>query len=90
MNVLVFCDIFRTQEQNAEQLTSVKAEHQREIQRLLASRALEHSSSKVAELTNQVNTQEVVFYELKILSCLCLSREFHNMYIYFPLASNLP
>lgn len=63
MNVLVWCDIFRTREQNAEQLATVKAEHHREIERLLASHALEHSSSKVAELANQVNTQEVFFYE---------------------------
>jgi len=50
---------FRIQEQNSEQLASVKAEHQREIERLLACHALDHSSSKVAELSNQVNTQEV-------------------------------
>ncbi|KAI7806775.1 putative centrosomal protein of 162 kDa [Triplophysa rosa] len=57
--------ILRTREQNAEQLASVKAEHHREIERLLASHALEHSSSKVAELANQVNTQEIVVQHLQ-------------------------
>ncbi|XP_056618612.1 centrosomal protein of 162 kDa isoform X1 [Triplophysa dalaica] len=55
----------RTREQNAEQLATVKAEHHREIERLLASHALEHSSSKVAELANQVNTQEIVVQHLQ-------------------------
>ncbi|XP_052435266.1 centrosomal protein of 162 kDa isoform X1 [Carassius gibelio] len=57
--------LLRIQEQHAEQLASVKAEHHKEIERLLASHALEHSSSKVAELTNQVNTQEIIVQHLK-------------------------
>ncbi|XP_059424238.1 centrosomal protein of 162 kDa isoform X2 [Carassius carassius] len=57
--------ILRIQEQNAEQLASVKAEHHKEIERLLASHALEHSSSKVVELRNQVNTQEIIVQHLK-------------------------
>lgn len=57
--------LLRIQEQNSEQLASVKAEHQREIERLLACHALEHSSSKVAELTNQVNTQEIIVQHLQ-------------------------
>ncbi|XP_051577112.1 centrosomal protein of 162 kDa isoform X2 [Myxocyprinus asiaticus] len=55
----------RVQEQKAEQLTLVKAEHHKEIERLLACHALEHSSSKVAELTNQVNTQEIIVQHLQ-------------------------
>uniref|UniRef100_A0A667ZTQ9 Centrosomal protein of 162 kDa n=1 Tax=Myripristis murdjan TaxID=586833 RepID=A0A667ZTQ9_9TELE len=46
-------------EQSAEQLASLTAEHLRELDRLRANHALEHSTSKVAELTNTVNTQEV-------------------------------
>ncbi|XP_077074157.1 centrosomal protein of 162 kDa isoform X2 [Siphateles boraxobius] len=57
--------LLRIQEQNSEQLASVKAEHQREIERLLACHALEHSSSKVAELTNQMNTQEIIVQHLQ-------------------------
>ncbi|KAK7158038.1 hypothetical protein R3I93_009287 [Phoxinus phoxinus] len=57
--------LLRIQEQNSEQLASVKAEHQREIERLLACHALEHSSSKVAELSNQVNTQEIILQHLQ-------------------------
>ncbi|XP_016363983.1 centrosomal protein of 162 kDa isoform X2 [Sinocyclocheilus rhinocerous] len=57
--------LLRIQEQNAEQLASVKAEHHKEIERLLACHALEHSSSKVAELTNQVNTQEIIVQHLQ-------------------------
>lgn len=52
---------FRAQEQNLEQLALLKADHQREIERLVTSHALEHSSSKVAELTNQVKSQQVWF-----------------------------
>ncbi|XP_042597378.1 centrosomal protein of 162 kDa isoform X2 [Cyprinus carpio] len=57
--------LLRIQEQNAEQLASVKAEHHKEIERLLACHALEHSSSKVAELTSQVNTQEIIVQHLQ-------------------------
>ncbi|XP_067250061.1 centrosomal protein of 162 kDa isoform X1 [Chanodichthys erythropterus] len=57
--------LLRIQEQNAEQLALVKAEHQKEIERLLACHALEHSASKVAELTNQVNTQEIIVQHLQ-------------------------
>ncbi|XP_050988431.1 centrosomal protein of 162 kDa [Labeo rohita] len=57
--------LLRTQEQNAEQLALVKAEHHKEIEHLLACHALEHSSSKVAELTNQVNTQEIIVQHLQ-------------------------
>ncbi|XP_026770045.3 centrosomal protein of 162 kDa [Pangasianodon hypophthalmus] len=58
-------DLQRAQEQNLEQLALHKAEHQREIERLVAGHALEHSSSKVAELTNQVKSQEVMVLHLR-------------------------
>ncbi|XP_073781230.1 centrosomal protein of 162 kDa isoform X4 [Danio rerio] len=57
--------LLRIEEQNAEQLTSVKAEHRKEIEHLLARHALEHSSSRVAELTSQLNTQEIIVQHLQ-------------------------
>uniref|UniRef100_A0A672QDM9 Centrosomal protein of 162 kDa n=1 Tax=Sinocyclocheilus grahami TaxID=75366 RepID=A0A672QDM9_SINGR len=57
--------LLRIQEQNAEQLALVKAGHHKEIERLLACHALEHSSSKVAELTNQVNLEEIIVQHLQ-------------------------
>ncbi|TRY86368.1 hypothetical protein DNTS_012144 [Danionella cerebrum] len=53
------------EEQNSKQLASIKAEHRKEIERLLARHALEHSSSKVAELTSQLNTQEIIVQHLQ-------------------------
>uniref|UniRef100_A0AAZ3SKM7 Centrosomal protein of 162 kDa n=1 Tax=Oncorhynchus tshawytscha TaxID=74940 RepID=A0AAZ3SKM7_ONCTS len=47
------------QQHSAEQVSSLRANHQRELENLLTGHALAHSSSKVAELTNQVTTQEV-------------------------------
>uniref|UniRef100_A0A8B9GU06 Centrosomal protein of 162 kDa n=1 Tax=Astyanax mexicanus TaxID=7994 RepID=A0A8B9GU06_ASTMX len=55
----------RIQERSAEQLASLKAEHQREVEHLVARHALEHSSSKVAELTNQMKTQEIMVLHLR-------------------------
>lgn len=49
----------RLQEHSAEQLCSMKAEHLRMLDQLHAAHALEHSSSKVAELANKLNTKEV-------------------------------
>uniref|UniRef100_A0A3Q1I441 Centrosomal protein of 162 kDa n=1 Tax=Acanthochromis polyacanthus TaxID=80966 RepID=A0A3Q1I441_9TELE len=47
----------------AEQLSSLKAEHLLVVDRLRATHALEHSSSKVAQLTNKLNAQEVWLQE---------------------------
>ncbi|XP_028280595.1 centrosomal protein of 162 kDa isoform X2 [Parambassis ranga] len=58
-------ELCRLQEHFAEQLSSTKAEHLRALDHLRAAHALEHSSSKVAELTNKLNTQEVVMAHLK-------------------------
>ncbi|KAG7336271.1 hypothetical protein KOW79_000964 [Hemibagrus wyckioides] len=58
-------ELQRAQERNLEQLASLKADHQREIERLVACHALEHSSSKVAELANQVKSQEVMVLHLR-------------------------
>ncbi|XP_076593751.1 centrosomal protein of 162 kDa isoform X3 [Chaetodon auriga] len=58
-------ELCRLQEQSAEQLSAIKAEHFRVLDQLRATHALEHSSSKVAELANKLNTQEVVVKHLK-------------------------
>ncbi|KAF5890220.1 centrosomal protein [Clarias magur] len=58
-------ELQRAQDRNLEQLTLLKAEHQREIERLMAGHALEHSTSKIAELTNQVKSQEVMVLHLR-------------------------
>lgn len=50
----------RLQEHSAEQLSSMKAEHLGALDQLRATHALEHSSSKVAELANKLSTQEVL------------------------------
>ncbi|XP_060778344.1 centrosomal protein of 162 kDa isoform X3 [Neoarius graeffei] len=58
-------ELQRVQEQNLEQLALLKADHQREMEHLVAGHALEHSSSKVAELTNEVKSQEVMVLHLR-------------------------
>ncbi|XP_016522115.1 centrosomal protein of 162 kDa isoform X3 [Poecilia formosa] len=58
-------ELFRLKEEFAEQLSCVKAEHLRVLERLQATHALEHSSSKVAELSNKLNSQEVAMKHLQ-------------------------
>uniref|UniRef100_A0A4W4HK70 Centrosomal protein of 162 kDa n=1 Tax=Electrophorus electricus TaxID=8005 RepID=A0A4W4HK70_ELEEL len=48
-----------------EELASLKVDHQREIEHLVARHALEHSSSKVAELMNQVKAHEIMVLHLR-------------------------
>ncbi|XP_015247045.1 PREDICTED: centrosomal protein of 162 kDa-like isoform X6 [Cyprinodon variegatus] len=75
-------ELSRLRERSAEQLSSMKAEHLRVLDRLRAAHALEHSSSKVAELSNKLQTQEVAMkhlqQQLKELQeskeALCISR----------------
>ncbi|XP_038129493.1 centrosomal protein of 162 kDa isoform X2 [Cyprinodon tularosa] len=75
-------ELSRLRERSAEQLSSMKAEHLRVLDRLRAAHALEHSSSKVAELSNKLQTQEVAIkhlqQQLKELQeskeALCISR----------------
>ena len=50
----------RLKEQSTEQLSSMKAEHLRVLDQLRVTHAMEHSSSKVAELANKLSTQEVL------------------------------
>ncbi|KAM4580443.1 centrosomal protein of 162 kDa isoform 2-T2 [Odontesthes bonariensis] len=58
-------ELCRLKEQAAKQLSSMKAEHLRGLDHLRASHALQHSSSKVAELTNRLNTQEIAMKHLQ-------------------------
>lgn len=52
--------IQRVKEDTAAHITSLKASHQREIEKLLCQNALENSSSKVAELNRKIASQEVL------------------------------
>uniref|UniRef100_A0A4W5P0Q3 Centrosomal protein of 162 kDa n=1 Tax=Hucho hucho TaxID=62062 RepID=A0A4W5P0Q3_9TELE len=58
-------ELRRVQQHSAEQVSSLRADHQRELERLLTGHALAHSSSKVAELTNQVTAQEIMVQHLR-------------------------
>ncbi|KAK5606305.1 hypothetical protein CRENBAI_023697 [Crenichthys baileyi] len=58
-------ELCRVKEHLAEQLSSVKAEHLRVLDSLRFTHALEHSSSKVAELSNKLNTQEMAMKHMQ-------------------------
>lgn len=53
----------RVKEHSAQQLASLSVDHKRELEILRGRHALEHSTSKVAELTNQVSSHEVSLTE---------------------------
>ncbi|KAG2468558.1 CE162 protein, partial [Polypterus senegalus] len=57
------CETKRSQIDADERMSCLKAAHQKELERIITQHALEHSSSKVAELTNKVSTQEVAVLE---------------------------
>ncbi|XP_064216940.1 centrosomal protein of 162 kDa isoform X2 [Aotus nancymaae] len=50
----------RVKEDSAAHIASLRASHQREIEKLLCQNAVENSSSKVAELNRKIATQEVL------------------------------
>ncbi|XP_059194596.1 centrosomal protein of 162 kDa [Centropristis striata] len=58
-------ELCRLKELSAEQLSSVKEEHLRVLDQLSAIHALEHSSSKFAELANKLNAHEVMVKHLQ-------------------------
>ncbi|NXY83669.1 CE162 protein, partial [Alcedo cyanopectus] len=58
-------NIRRMQEDTAEYIASLKASHQREMEKILCQYAKEHSSSKVAELNSRISTQEVLIKHLQ-------------------------
>ncbi|NXN19808.1 CE162 protein, partial [Indicator maculatus] len=58
-------NIRRIQEDTAEYIASLKASHQRELEKILCQHAKEHSASKVAELNSRISTQEVLIKHLQ-------------------------
>ncbi|NXI45312.1 CE162 protein, partial [Galbula dea] len=58
-------NIRRLQEDTAEYIASLKASHQREVEKILCQHAKEHSASKVAELNSRVSTQEILIKHLQ-------------------------
>ncbi|NXW80672.1 CE162 protein, partial [Hirundo rustica] len=58
-------NIRRMQEDAAEYIASLKASHQREVEKIVCQHAKEHSTSKVAELKNRISTQEVLITHLQ-------------------------
>ncbi|NXS55851.1 CE162 protein, partial [Brachypteracias leptosomus] len=58
-------NIRRIQEDAAEYIASLKASHQREMEKILCQHAREHSASKVAELNSRISTQEILIKHLQ-------------------------
>lgn len=58
-------NIRRVQEDTAEYIASLKASHQREVEKILCQHAREHSTSKVAELSSRISTQEILIKHLQ-------------------------
>ncbi|NXG16241.1 CE162 protein, partial [Grallaria varia] len=59
------CTIRRIQEDTAEYIASLKASHQRQVEKIVCQNAKEHSISKVAELNNRISTQELLIKHLQ-------------------------
>ncbi|NXL94924.1 CE162 protein, partial [Alectura lathami] len=55
----------RIQEDTAEYIASLKASHQREVEKILCQYAKEHSASRVAELNGRISTQEILIKHLQ-------------------------
>ncbi|XP_074437346.1 centrosomal protein of 162 kDa [Larus michahellis] len=58
-------NIRRIKEDTAEYVASLKASHQREVEKILCQHAKEHSTSKVAELNSRIATQEILIKHLQ-------------------------
>ncbi|NWX53980.1 CE162 protein, partial [Promerops cafer] len=58
-------NIRRMQEDTAEYIASLKASHQREVEKIVCQHAKEYSTSKVAELKNRISTQEILIKHLQ-------------------------
>ncbi|XP_057875497.1 centrosomal protein of 162 kDa isoform X2 [Melospiza georgiana] len=58
-------NIRRIQEDTAEYIASLKASHQREVEKIVCQHAKEHSTSKVAELKNRISAQEILIKHLQ-------------------------
>ncbi|XP_053143126.1 centrosomal protein of 162 kDa isoform X3 [Hemicordylus capensis] len=57
--------IRRTKEDSEEYIAALKASHQKELEKILCQHAMEHSSSKVAELNSKISTQEILIKHLQ-------------------------
>ncbi|XP_064607798.1 centrosomal protein of 162 kDa-like isoform X2 [Liolophura sinensis] len=55
----------RSRDEYEEQIETLRASHQKDLQRVLTDQALQHSGSKMAELQNKVDTQEVMVSHLR-------------------------
>ncbi|XP_049587828.1 centrosomal protein of 162 kDa isoform X3 [Syngnathus scovelli] len=53
-------DLCKQRDHFLEQISSLKAENLKALDHLRVAHAMEHSSSKVAQLTNELNTQEIM------------------------------
>ncbi|NXO38502.1 CE162 protein, partial [Locustella ochotensis] len=58
-------NIRRMQEDTEEYIASLKASHQREVEKIVCQHAKEHSTSKVAQLKNRISTQEILIKHLQ-------------------------
>lgn len=56
---MLSCVCPRVKDDAAAHIASLKAAHEREIEKLLCQNAVENSSSRVAELNRKIATQEV-------------------------------
>nr|XP_056712306.1 centrosomal protein of 162 kDa [Euleptes europaea] len=57
--------IWRTKEDSEEYIAALKASHQKEVEKILHQHAVEHSTSKVAQLNSKISTQEVLIKHLQ-------------------------
>ncbi|XP_069462436.1 centrosomal protein of 162 kDa isoform X2 [Ambystoma mexicanum] len=55
----------RAKEDTAAQLTTLKLSHQRELERIICQHAVEHSSSRIAELSSKASSQEILIKHLQ-------------------------
>ncbi|XP_015283449.1 PREDICTED: LOW QUALITY PROTEIN: centrosomal protein of 162 kDa [Gekko japonicus] len=57
--------IRRSKEDSEEYIAALKASHQKEMEKILRQHAVEHSTSKVAQLNSKISTQEVLIKHLQ-------------------------
>ncbi|XP_048351023.1 centrosomal protein of 162 kDa isoform X2 [Sphaerodactylus townsendi] len=57
--------IWRTKGDSEDYIAALKASHQKEIENILHQHAVEHSTSKVAQLNSKISTQEVLIKHLQ-------------------------
>nr|XP_032829545.1 centrosomal protein of 162 kDa isoform X3 [Petromyzon marinus] len=55
----------RSREEGAAQMAALRDGHKRELERLMAQQALQHASTRTAELANQTSAQEVMIAHLR-------------------------